>query len=107
MIWKKGNFKFSDKKHSVRGILSSVAGLAALIIFIAVLYISGKNKGNGGVVIGIAGTGALLLTIIGLVLGIKGFREKEIIFTFPIIGVVLNGLLFVTYLTVYLMGIYM
>lgn len=94
---KKDVFKFSGKGHSVRGMVSVITGSITIISFLALSIISSLSKGNGGLLLGIFGMLLFGISILGFILGIKGCREKEIYYTAPIAGMVLNGFLSILY----------
>lgn len=101
---KRNNYKFSDKVHSKYGIVSVIIGMVAFITIIVSTYISSKSAGNGGLVLGLAGFIALLMTIYGFFAAIKALKEKDIFYIFPVIGMALNGLLLVMYVILYIVG---
>jgi uncharacterized protein DUF6142 len=47
-----------------------------------------------------------ILSIVGFVLGVKGYKEKEIYYQAPILGLLINGLLLVFLIILYFMGLY-
>ncbi|BCJ93449.1 hypothetical protein acsn021_10180 [Anaerocolumna cellulosilytica] len=104
---KKEIFKFSGRSHSVKGIVSVILGTASLLFFILLAVISSISHGNGGMAIGILGIILLVVSISGFILGIKACIEKEIYYTAPIIGMVMNGLLFLGLFLLYIVGIFM
>jgi lipopolysaccharide export LptBFGC system permease protein LptF len=102
---KKGNYKFSDKTHPRLGIISVLFALAALIIMISVSYVSSRSKGNGNMYLGLFGLIAMVMSIFGLVSAIKSVNEKEILYTLPVIGLVVNGLLVIGCAILYFIGL--
>lgn len=104
-IKKRNNYKFSDKIHSKKGILSFLIGIVSLIIFIVTTYISSKSGGNGSLYLGLLGIVAMIMTIYGFTIALKALKEKEILYLFPIIGITLNAILLIFYLILYVIGI--
>jgi hypothetical protein len=102
---KKDVFKFSGRSHSKKGLISVSAGIISLITLLVLSIISSYSKGNGGLILGIIGMVLFVISIVGFVLGIKGCREKEIYYTAPIAGMVLNGFLSILFFTLYMVGI--
>lgn len=102
---KKGNYKFSDKTHPRLGIISVLFAIAALVIMISVAYVSSRSKGNGNIFLGLFGLIAMLMSICGLVSAIKSVNEKEILYTLPIIGLAVNGLLVIGCAILYFIGL--
>lgn len=97
--------KFTDKKHSVKGIISFAIGLFSCIAFIIISYLSSLSGGKGGIGFGVAGILLFGLTIEGLVLGVKSSKEKEILYLAPVAGLILNGFFVCLYFILYIMGI--
>lgn len=102
---KKSNYKFSDKQHSKMGIVSAIIGAVNLLIMIVATYISSQSHGKGELDLGLYGMIAFILSVTGLYYAIKSVDEKEIFYTFPIIGIVLNGLLLIGCILLYLIGL--
>ncbi|MFA9463349.1 MAG: DUF6142 family protein [Velocimicrobium sp.] len=101
---KRKGYKFSDKVHPIKGILSFAFAVISIIIFIITSYIAYKSKGNAGILVGLAGVIALLLTISGVILSIVALREKEIHYQFPICGGILCAFLLIGYMIMYTLG---
>lgn len=102
---KKEIFKFSGRSHSVKGLMSVIIGSVSLITLIVLSIISSLSKGNGGLIIGVIGILLFVFTIVGFILGIKGCREKEIYYTAPIVGMVMNGFLSILFFALYMVGL--
>ena len=86
-------YKFTDKKKSRGGIVSSLFAVAAATMLCAGVYISYKADGNGGSNVGLLGAGAFLMAIIGFIVGIRSFKEDEVYLGFPWFGVVSNAII--------------
>lgn len=104
LLKKKGNYKFSDKVHPIKGIISVVFAAISIGAVILLPYLSSKTGGNGGIVFGAAGMAALILCVFGFVLGIKSLKQKDIYYSLPIVGTLLNGILFAVYFVIYMIG---
>ncbi len=102
---KKDVFRFSGRSHSIKGMISVITGSVTLISFFVLSIISSLSKGNGGLLLGMFGILLFGISIAGFILGIKGCMEKEIYYTAPIAGMVLNGFLSILFFTLYMVGI--
>jgi hypothetical protein len=102
---KKDVYKFNVKNHSIKGIISLCIGTISGISFFILSYISSLSAGNGGILLGLIGILLFLLSIVGFILSIKACKEKEIYYTAPFVGLVLNGILSILYLILYMVGI--
>lgn len=97
-------YKFSDKKHSIRGIFSTIFGMASFGMLLVLIWISAKAKGEGSIYLGSGGLVALVVNIIGLVLGLMGFFERERYKLFAQIGAVWNLLILVGWVSIIMIG---
>ncbi|BCN29833.1 hypothetical protein bsdtb5_11280 [Anaeromicropila herbilytica] len=102
---KKGSYKFSDKTHPKLGIISVILGAISLILMCYLSYLSSSSHGKGNIYIGLFGIVAFIISIFGLVCSVKSVKEKEIFYTFPIIGMVVNGLLVIGCAILYFIGL--
>ena len=76
--------RFSDKKHSVKGIISLIIGIILLILLLILFYSSARVEGGGSIVIGLIGVIIMILSLIGTVVGYQGYKEKDIHYFVPI-----------------------
>ncbi len=98
-------YKFTDKKISRGGILSSLFVLIAAGLLYAGVYISYKADGNGGANVGLLGAGAFLASIIGFIIGIRSFKKDDVFLGFPWFGVVGNAIIWIFMAGVILVGL--
>lgn len=104
-LLKRKTYKFTDKKQSVKGIVSTVFFVIAVAMVVFAVYISFENKGNATVEIGALGMQALLVSVTGFIIGIYSFKEDSIFLRFPWIGTVGNAVVWLFLLGVILVGI--
>lgn len=104
---KKGNFKFSDKVHPVKGMIATGTGAVSVLLLTALCIISGQKGGKGGLELGVIGLIVLILGIVGLILSILALKQKEIYYSFPVVGALINGVLTVFCLGLYITGIFL
>lgn len=100
----KRSYKFTDKKHTRQGVASSFLGLIALGLLIGGLLMAYRMFGAAGPYIGLMGLLSLIFSVTGFVLGIRGFQEDEVYYLFSKIGVGLNGILFVLWMLIFIVG---
>lgn len=101
---RKETIQFSGRSHPRLGILSAAIGLIVVFTFIGLSIISGLNKGQGGFYIGILGILIFVLAGIGFALSYKAVKQNDIFYRFPIVGLVINGLMLIILLLLYIMG---
>ncbi len=90
MMAKKKGYKFTNKSHSQKSVMSTVFGALSSISLIVVIYLTYLRAGAAPVNYGIAGILVLLFAVIGLVLAVLSLQEKENFKLFAYIGLGLN-----------------
>ena len=103
---KKG-YKFTNKKHSEKSVMSTVFGALSMISMIVLIYLSCRLRGEVPVNYGIAVMLILVFGIVGLILGVLAMQEREKFRFFAIMGLVLNGLAIVSVSAVLYAGSYL
>lgn len=98
------SYKFTDKKHTRQGLVS-LALAAASIIFTAVcLMMAYRMSGEAGSMVGLLGILSFLASITGFVLAVRGFQEEDVYYLTSQVGAVLNGVLFIGWVLVCMIG---
>ncbi len=98
-------YKFTDKSQSVRGIVSTVFAVLAIIVFCVAVFQSYMARGDGGREIGLLGLCTLFLSGVGLYFGVNSFKEEEIFFLFSWIGTIMSAVMLVGMGLVFLIGL--
>ena len=98
-------YKFSDKRQSLGGIISTIMGLLALASLIYGVYISFKADGYAALKVGSLGLLSLLISVIGTFIGLLSFKEDDKFYTLSKVGSMLCGILAVFMVAVFLMGL--
>lgn len=96
---------FSGRRHSKMGICSALIGIVTVLGFLTISMVSGFRSGKGGFALGIIGIFLFALSLFGFVLSYKTFKKKDIFYRFPVIGVILNGIMSIVFLIIYLIGV--
>jgi len=89
---KKSGYKFTNKEHPPRGILSTVLGLISAASIVLALYFTYRDGGVAQPRYGAAFLFALLFAGAGLTLGIQSRMEPDKYYFFPYLGLVINVL---------------
>jgi len=97
-------YKFTDKKLSRGGIVSSLFVLIAAGLLYSAVYISYQAHGNGGINVGILGAGALGIALVGFIVGIRSFKNDEVFLGFPWFGVAGNAVIWLFIVGLLLIG---
>ncbi|MBQ9815325.1 MAG: hypothetical protein IJM53_06485 [Lachnospiraceae bacterium] len=98
-------FKFSDKKHSLTGIISSCLALTALILLILAIILAVAAKGYGGRLVGALGTICFLCSLAGVVLGLVSFHKTDVLLKYAWIGTISSGVVWVMITCIIMIGI--
>lgn len=76
------NYKFTEKTHSIRGIIAIVLAAASLFACGFMLWYSYSSRGNAGIYVGSAGIFGFFVAVLSVILAVSSVREPE---TFRII----------------------
>lgn len=98
-------YKFTNKKHPLRAIMSSSLGVISLAAYIFAILRSFYGRGEIGAEMGIVGLLGLIYACVGLYLGIVSRFEKEKFYLFCYLGIGLNLLTLVLAVVVLYLGI--
>lgn len=86
------NYKFTNKRNTKRGIMSTVYGVLSLVSLIVVVYLAYAAGGVAPVNYGITGVLVTIFAIIGVILAVLSLNEGESYKFFGWLGLLLNGL---------------
>ena len=102
---KQRSYKFTKKKHSVRGLIAFWLAYMILTIYGIFIYLSYKGGGNLSVYYGGAGVLVMLASIVTLVIAILSLKEENSFQLFPRMAVGLSGLSVFCWWGTYILGI--
>ena len=89
-IMAKKGYKFTNKIHSPKAVMSTVFGILSGVSLIVLIYLAYQSKGAVPVNYGIAGILVMLFAVVGMVLGVMAVQEKDKYRLFVWIGLILN-----------------
>lgn len=101
---KKKSLRFSGRRHARGGVISTVMAGIGWLVFAALCVYSSATGGNAAAVAGIIGILDAVFALTGMVIAFRGFYERDVYYIMPAVGVVINGVLFVLFFVLYLMG---
>lgn len=101
----KRKYKFTNKRHSVGGVLSSLMALSAVVLIVIAVIISFKAGGYGGEEVGTLSLMALVFSASGLVLGLLSYRETDRYYSFSFAGSLVSGIVTVLLVMLFFTGI--
>ncbi len=96
--------KFRGRHNSWRAVLFLVTGSIAIVLF-AVLSILSAIEGETRFSYGVAGIAAALVSLIGLIVSITATQEKDVFMSVPVAGMIVNGISFLLYVIIYVLGL--
>ncbi len=70
--------------------MATILGVISLTSLGTVVFMAGKNGGEAAVGFGFTGVLALIFSLVGLMLGIVTFSDKNYYRLFPVLGMILN-----------------
>ena len=97
--------KFSNKKHSVGGVMATLMGIGSVAVFVMAIVESAKARGEGGPLVGSYAMLALALAFFGLITGLVSYREVDRYTTFSLSGSLICGCMTVVLVLLLLAGI--
>ena len=101
----KSSLHFTGKRVSGLGIGATVMGAIGWIVFAALSIYSASLDGQAENFVGIIGMLDAVLSIAGVIVSYRALQDRDIYYVMPMIGMALNGILFVLYFSLYFMGI--
>lgn len=101
---RRNHYKFTEKKHSRRGMLSCVFAAASIFALLYTFYESFLYGGEGNVYLGCVGVFAMLVSVVTVYHAIKSLREEESYKTMPVIATILSVLVTGAWIALYVSG---
>ena len=104
---KRGNRKYGQAKlrHAKKGIYSLMMAMVVVIIFVALILTAFLHKGQSSAMIGSFGLFTMILAVTGLVVGVRGFRERDKNYVTCKWGIGLNGFILFSLISMFIRGI--
>lgn len=90
MLFGRTNYKFTNKKHPMRGLISSILGAISAGAILLAIQFTVILKGNALHQYGTVGLLAMIFSLVGLGFGIAAMTEQDVYKFFPITGLLLN-----------------
>ena len=84
------NYKFTNKTHPAKAVCSVMLACVSLLGVCAVVYLSFQGQGETKPGYGLTGLLAVIFSIIGEVLGVLSFRERDSFYVVSWVGTILN-----------------
>lgn len=101
---RKVNFSLGGRNQLKDSNWSIIFGIFSVILFVVSCVISGINRGEAGLLVGVFGIVSMLVNGYGFGLAVKSLKGDDIYFLTALIGVILNGLMFAAYVILMIVG---
>ena len=85
-------YKFTNKKHPEKGIMSTILGIISLVSVWMAIYQTFLAKGEASTNMGVVGLMITIFSAAGVVLGYISKKEIDKFMFFPYLGMILNVL---------------
>lgn len=97
---------FKRRRPAVNGIASCAAGLLAVGLFAWASIISSRAEGLADEKVGYMGLTAAIFCVVGDALALAGFKEREVSYLLPYIGLVINSLMLIYLVFLFFYGLF-
>lgn len=101
-----GNYKFTEKTQSKKGIAGFLIAAVSIGIFLYVVWNSYSNRGAGSMYLGSAGVASMLLSIVAFVISVMSLKEEDSFKLFPYMATICSGLALGTWFVLYIIGMF-
>ena len=98
-------YKFTNKKISKGGVMSSLFAVLSVVLVYMGVHSSYKADGAGGTLVGVLGVGAFVSSTIGFIVGARSFKNEEAFLGLPWFGVVSNAVIWLFMMCVIFIGL--
>lgn len=96
---------YEKGKNSKLGYISMGIAILAFIIILVSIHISHMAGGNANHVVGSLGLISLFISIAGLVIGCKGFKEEDKLYWPCYVGSISSGTVLIFMIIIYAIGV--
>ncbi len=104
-VLKRKNYKFTNKKVSKIGVISTILLLFSVVLIGYGLKLSFEAHGEGGMTVGVLGAVGFLTSLAGLITGFVSLKEPEVFHSFSWIGAIGNAVICFFMLSLIMIGI--
>ena len=102
---KKGSYMFTNKKHPIEAIIAVIIAIIIFITLCVLSFYSSQSGGNGPLLYGIISFWVMFLALASFVVSLFSMRKKDVFYLFPIMGSIMNGILFFGLFLLYMIGV--
>lgn len=88
----KNNFMFTNKEHTLKGIMATILGVISLASLVYITIDSYRRAGEVPLQYGAVAFLTMIFAFVGIVLGVLSKSERDKFYFFSYLGIVLNVL---------------
>lgn len=89
---RKNSYMFTNKSHTLKGIMATILGAISLITLVYIIFMSYRNYGEVPMQYGTAAFLVTIFALAGAALGVVSKTEKDKYYFFSYLGITLNVL---------------
>lgn len=89
---KKNSFMFTNKEHTLKGIMATILGVISLASLVYIIIESYARAGEVPIQYGAVAFLTMIFAFVGIVLGVMSKSERDKFYFFSYLGIVLNVL---------------
>ena len=104
---RRNSYKFTEKTHSKRGIISLSISAVLVLLYVVFVFLAFRGAGTLSTYYGSVGVLAMLISVGALVISIMSLFEEDSFKIFPRLGFMASVLAVVCWLGTYVMGVVM
>lgn len=102
---KRFKYSFTRKRETDGGFASMIFAGISLFLFLLSAVLSFIWQGDAGTWVGVLGLMAAMFAAAGFWIGIRSFKERDRNYRFSALGAMANGVFFVGWLALFLIGV--
>ncbi len=103
---KKNSFMFTNKEHTLKGIMGTILGVISLISLVYIIEDSYSTAGEVPIQYGAGAFLTMIFAFVGIVLGVLSKSDKDKFYFFSYLGIVLNVIVLATLSVILYAGAY-
>lgn len=100
------SLSFGESKNSQKGIFSIFLGVISLLAGVVLVIISGYSRGNAPMAVGACGVVAIIASLIGVIYGIWGAKERDRDRMTAYVGFLLDLIITIAWACLFAIGLY-
>ncbi len=101
---RRNSYKFTEKTHSKRGIISFSISAVLVLLYVIFVFLAFKGAGTLSTYYGSVGVLAMLVSVVALVISIMSLFEEDSFKIYPRLGFATSLLAVICWLGTYLSG---